>query len=260
MLQTAERSSALDASENPIFQRHLIAYQTAALSVSGRVLELGLGEGYGMELLSPLCTEYVGMDKFLDSARPVAKHVRLVRADLPPIPDTPDNSFDCVVTFQVIEHIEADLDYLREIYRVLRPGGVLMLTTPNRLMSLSRNPWHVREYTPVEMQAILERVFGREGTELRGIFGNEKVMDYYQKNKASVRKFTRFDVFDLQHRLPRKWLQIPYDLANRANRMMLRRSNTGLVHDIVASDYFVAPLANNCLDYYAICTKSTSGF
>lgn len=255
MLQTAERSSALDASENPIFQRHLIAYQTAAQRVQGRVLELGLGEGYGMELLSPLCTEYVGMDKFLNSSRPVADHVRLVRADLPPIPETPDHSFDCVVTFQVIEHIEPDLDFLREIHRVLRPGGVLMLTTPNRLMSLSRNPWHVREYKPTEMKAILERVFGREGTEVHGIFGNEKVMDYYQKNKASVRRFTRFDVFDLQHRLPRRWLQVPYDLANRANRMFLRKSNAGLVNDIIASDYFVAPLTDDCLDYYVVCTK-----
>jgi len=256
MLQTAERSSALDASENPIFQRHLIAYQTAAQKVSGRVLELGLGEGYGMELLAPLCQEYVGMDKFLDPNRPVADHVRLVRADLPPIPKTPDNSFDCVVTFQVIEHIEPDLDFLREIHRVLRPGGVLMLTTPNRLMSLSRNPWHVREYKPAEMKSLLEQVFGSEGTRVQGIFGNEKVMDYYQKNKESVRKFTRFDVLDLQHRLPRKLLQIPYDLANRANRMMLRKSNSGLVNDITAADYYVAPLADDCLDYYAVCTKS----
>lgn len=256
MLQTAERSSALDASENPIFQRHLIAYQTAAQRVNGRVLELGLGEGYGMELLSPLCQEYVGMDKFLDPTRPVAGHVRLVRADLPPIPNTPDNHFDFVVTFQVIEHIEPDFEFLREIHRVLRPGGVLMLTTPNRLMSLSRNPWHVREYTPVEMKSILEQVFGRAGTEVRGIFGNDKVMDYYQKNKDSVRRFTRFDVFNLQHRLPRKLLQIPYDLANRANRMLLRQSNQGLVNDITAADYYVAPLSDTCLDYYAICTKS----
>lgn len=218
-------------------------------------MELGLGEGYGMELLSPLCTEYVGMDKFLDPTRPVAQHVRLVRADLPPIPETDDHSFDAVVTFQVIEHIEQDLDFLRDIHRVLRPGGVLLLTTPNRLMSLSRNPWHVREYAPSEMKDILERVFGREGTEVRGIFGNDKVMDYYQKNKASVRRFTRFDVFDLQHRLPRRLLQIPYDLANRANRMLLRNSHTGLVSDIVASDYYVAPLADDCLDYFAVCTK-----
>lgn len=255
MLQTAERSSALDASENPIFQRHLIAYQSAAARVHGRVLELGLGEGYGMELLSPLCSEYVGIDKFLDPARPVAGNVRLMRADLPPIPHTPDAYFDFVVTFQVIEHIEPDLEFLREIYRVLRPGGMLLLTTPNRLMSLTRNPWHVREYSPHEMQALLERVFGREGTVLQGIFGNDKVMDYYQKNKASVRRFTRFDVFDLQHRLPRRLLQIPYDLANRANRMLLRNSHTGLVSDIVASDYYVAPLADDCLDYFAVCTK-----
>ena len=66
--------------------------------------------------------------------------------------DFPENSVDFIVTFQVIEHIQDDEEFIKEIYRVLKAGGKLILTTPNRLMSLSRNPWHVREYSPEEMR------------------------------------------------------------------------------------------------------------
>ena len=60
---------------------------------------------------------------------------------VPPL-DFPDRSFDCVISFQVIEHIKRDAEFVREIHRVLRPGGRFIVTTPNAPMSLTRNPWH----------------------------------------------------------------------------------------------------------------------
>ena len=49
ILQTAERSTHLDSSENVVFQRHLIAYKEAAKLIKGTVLEIGCGEGYGIQ-------------------------------------------------------------------------------------------------------------------------------------------------------------------------------------------------------------------
>lgn len=43
-------------------------------------------------------------------------------------------------------------------------------------------------------------------------------MDYYAENRRGVERITRFDILDLQHRLPRWMLQIPYDILNRMNR------------------------------------------
>ena len=64
ILQTAERSTGLDASENVVFQRHLVAYKEAAKIVSGTVLEIGSGEGYGIKELAPHCDKYLAVDKF----------------------------------------------------------------------------------------------------------------------------------------------------------------------------------------------------
>ena len=64
ILQTAERSSHLDPSENVMYQRHLIAYKEAAKIVSGTVLEVGSGEGYGIMELAPITEKYIAVDKY----------------------------------------------------------------------------------------------------------------------------------------------------------------------------------------------------
>ena len=151
ILQTAERSSHLDPSENVIYQRHLIAYKEAAKLVSGTVLEVGSGEGYGIIELAPKADHYIAVDKYnTDISDELKKenNITFIQAEVPPLKGIEDNSVDFVVTFQVIEHIDDDEIFLQEIHRVLKPGGKLILTTPNSMMSLTRNPWHTREYTP----------------------------------------------------------------------------------------------------------------
>ena len=64
ILQTAERSSRLDSSENVIYQRHLIAYKEASKLISGTVLEIGSGEGYGIIELASKTNHYIAIDKY----------------------------------------------------------------------------------------------------------------------------------------------------------------------------------------------------
>jgi len=251
-IQTAERVSATDHSDNYVFQRSLIAYLEAAKIVGGDLLEIGSGEGYGIEHLGPKVNRYVAVDKY--PAQVVTdSDVEFLQINVPPLDGLTDNQFDFVVSFQVIEHIEDDNEYLKEIHRVLKPGGKFICTTPNIKMSLTRNPWHVREYTVSELADKFTRQFST--VETKGVYGNEKVMDYYEKNKASVAKITRFDILDLQHRLPRKILQVPYDLLNRMNRRKLLEGNTNLVVDISVKDYSVKPAKEDCLDLFYIGTK-----
>ena len=256
ILQTAERSSHLDPSENVVYQRHLIAYKEAAKIISGTVLEIGSGEGYGIMELAPIADKYIAVDKYdthISDKLKVENNITFIQTEVPPLNGIEDNSVDFVVTFQVIEHIENDELFLKEIKRVLKPGGKLIMTTPNIKMSLTRNPWHIREYSPEQMNNVVKSIF--DSYELKGIFGNEKVMDYYQKNKESVAKITRWDILNMQYWMPGWLLQIPYDILNRFNRHSLQDNNGEIVNTIEYTDYKIEESNNECLDHFVVATK-----
>jgi 2-polyprenyl-3-methyl-5-hydroxy-6-metoxy-1,4-benzoquinol methylase len=252
-IKTAERNSGILPEDNVIHHRHLIAYQEALKHIHGDVLEIGSGEGYGIKLLAPEALSYTAIDKHQTPISTEQKNITFHQLSVPPLTGIADNSFDLIISFQVIEHIKKDHYFLQEIKRVLKPDGIFIFTTPNRSMSLTRNPWHVREYSLPQMKQLVSTHF--DSFEIHGVFGNEKVMAYYQENRKSVRKFTRFDIFRLQYILPRKLLQIPYDLANRMNRNKLMSSNRGLVEKVITSDFFIETANEHCFDFFVMAHK-----
>lgn len=248
---TAERVS-LEVSDNFVYQRSRLAYVEAAKLVSGRVLEIGTGTGYGVDIIAPNASEFVTLDKYRSScvdSLPV--NSRFVEAKVPPLPFE-DEVFDCVVSFQVIEHIKRDKLFVKEVMRVLRPGGKFIVSTPNRPMSLTRNPWHVREYSADELRQLLSDF---SSVEQLGVSGNERVWEYYRHNAESVRRIMRFDVLRMQWWLPRWILQIPYDILNRMNRRKLHSQNTALTESITMSDYRLQSVDDRCFDLFYIATK-----
>ncbi len=251
-ITTAERVSS-DGSDNFVFQRSILAYHFAATKVGGKVLEIGTGSGYGVEVIAPHSTHFTTIDKF-ESATDFSLHpnVTFTKCNVPPLPFE-DETFDCVISFQVIEHIEDDARFVAEVHRVLKKGGRFIVSTPNILMSLTRNPWHVREYTAQQFTALIASQFCE--VKPYGVVGNEKIMEYYAKNREGVQRITRFDIFDLQHRLPRWMLQIPYDILNRINRRRLLSKNNTLTQSIRMSDYRVEELSDSAFDLLFVGVK-----
>ena len=251
-MHTAERVSRTDASDNFVFQRSILAYHYAAGLVSGKVLEIGTGMGYGIDVVAPAADHFTTVDKSEAYDATLPANAEFKQMQVPPI-GFADESFDYVISFQVIEHIKRDKDFVREVSRVLRKGGKFIVSTPNAPMSLTRNPWHIREYSEGELRELLAVDFST--VESLGVNGNEKVMAYYEQNRQSVAKFKRLDPLDLEHRLPRQLLQIPYDILNRINRRRLLEKNDSLTRSIEMEDYSIGEITPQSFDLYYIATK-----
>ncbi len=160
---TGERTVPGIPSENYWFRRHEAAYEYALPFVRGqRVLEVGCGEGYGTALLAAAARHVIGVDydaPTLAQARTTYPQASFVRANLAALP-APDSSCDVVATLQVIEHVWNHPEFVRQCRRVLRPGGLLLVTTPNRLtfspgLDAPLNPFHTHEFTAAELTELL---------------------------------------------------------------------------------------------------------
>lgn len=105
----------------------------------GRLYDVGCGSGGLAGVLRPWLSEYVGVDIARYPGFPEAPWARFVQADLnaPRFP-LADGAADVVVSVETIEHLENPRAFLRELHRLLKPGGVLVLTTPNQLSLLSK--------------------------------------------------------------------------------------------------------------------------
>lgn len=143
---------------------HRARYWWATGWVDGkRVLDAGCGMGYGTAMLaSRKPTSLTGVDlseEALVAARAaLGERAELTAADVRELPFEAD-SFDVVVCFEVIEHVDRQAEALAELARVLAPDGVLLVSSPNRDVYTPGNPFHVHEYTPGEFADALGQQF-----------------------------------------------------------------------------------------------------
>ncbi|WP_417557789.1 class I SAM-dependent methyltransferase [Mesoflavibacter zeaxanthinifaciens] len=253
---STEVTSSKINSDNPLFQRTLKAYQIVEQKIFGSVLEIGCGEGYGIPYLMKNADELHVIDKSKQTISSIKKRYTSIYAyqiHTPPITQLKSNSFDCIVSFQVIEHIKDVHSFMSEIKRLLKPDGKAYISTPNKLLSIARNPWHYKEFDFQELNNLCENYF--DIFTIKGINGNENTENYYSKNKVSVEKIKKIDILNLERRLPSLFLKIPYEFLNRVNRLSLLKSNKSLVSSITIDDYQLAPYNNKSLDLFCVLTK-----
>src|SRR5215218_6548889 len=159
-----ERFDPVQMGGDLVEAEHRARYAWAAPAAAGkRVLDAGCGLGYGSAVLSDAgAASVVGVDVaegVVEVARErVPDGVELHVGDVAAL-DFADGEFDVVVCFEVIEHVEAPDAVLAELHRVLAPGGVLLVSSPNRDVYVPGNPHHIHEYLPEELRDALARLF-----------------------------------------------------------------------------------------------------
>ncbi len=122
-------------------QRRLeMILKAAGERIRGRVLENGCGVGMYVEHLAPYCGQIVGLE--YDFARAAqagmrAQHILNAASEALPLPSATlrqaqDYAFDLILSHEVLEHVRDDAQAVREMVRVLNPGGRIVLFVPNR--------------------------------------------------------------------------------------------------------------------------------
>lgn len=249
-----------DEANNVTYQRCQFAYEYAKPFITGKtVLDVGCGLAYGTVFMAEFASQITGIDYDHNTIESnTLKYSSIGNLDfkqsvLPPLPFA-DQKYDVITAFQFIEHIEPRKEFIKECLRVLKLGGILLVTTPNVKKSLARNPFHVHEYSFDEMKKEVSSFTGN--FELKGLNGNETVNKYYEENGKFVRMILRFDVLKMHRWLPSAWLSRPYNWITSLMRNKLKEKVDQTTH-ITTSDFFLQnQRLDECWDIYLIARRS----
>jgi len=162
---TGERLLPDQQRDDDLYYEHLARYMFAAALARGRrVLDAGCGAGYGAALLASSGAHSVtAIDiapEAVTYARQRYRHDSLCFAvgDIARL-DLPEASFDLVVSFEVIEHLDEPDALVCAAARALAPDGIFIVSTPNPATYPAGNPFHKHELTADELLALVQRSF-----------------------------------------------------------------------------------------------------
>jgi SAM-dependent methyltransferase len=151
-----------------IWYEHFHRYVLAGELVTGKkVLDAACGEGYGSAHIARTAKTVVGVDNSKEaidhaSARYPADNLEFQLADVCELPFE-NNQFDCIVSFETLEHLEDQSGLLKEFRRVLKPDGFLLISSPDKAEYSDRrqyeNEFHVRELYRDELEALIQEQF-----------------------------------------------------------------------------------------------------
>lgn len=145
---------------------HIATYEYARNFVKNKkVLDYGCGSGYGTHMLSENTESIIGADISDEAIEYAKKEYSASNLRFMTISELENEKFDVITSFQVIEHVPNDREYTAHLKKMLNPGGILIISTPDkkhRLFRYIQQPWnifHLKEYTPESLQKMLLKHF-----------------------------------------------------------------------------------------------------
>lgn len=147
-----------------IYGEHMGRYISVMEAVKGRsVLDIASGSGYGSKMIAGKAERVYGIDiekRAVDYAKKFysANNVEYRVGSATDIP-LEDNTVDCVISMETLEHIEEQDKFLNEVKRVMRPNSFVVLSTPNDKVYPPGNHFHVKEHNKNSLIKLLKKHF-----------------------------------------------------------------------------------------------------
>jgi len=255
---TGERVLPTAEYYKPTYLQTLIAYKHCLSYAQGKVvLDAGCGEGYGAHLLAEVAQKVIGADidpSAIDWARVnyPDSNIEFVQTELTRT-HLPSQTFDLICSSQVIEHIKNQTHFVAEMKRLLKPGGVLIIATPNlEFFPEGYNPFHYREFRPAELNELLGEFFSL--VEMRGVFGSDKVIEYKKASQKFTRLILKLDVLNFRYRLPKALVVPVYSRISKYLKTFLFKRKSSAISSLTEQDFWVDQQnLSQCLDLLAVC-------
>lgn len=143
-----------------VFARYQQVLKHIPRDSSLKILDIGCGEGVLLNLIfKKTAASVIGVDP---ETQPASKDqpIKIIKATAYKLPFK-NNSFDIVISTEVIEHLKIPTKMLSEIKRVLKPKGKAIITTPIKLFEKPEDPLHVQEFTTSQLQKLLKKHFSK---------------------------------------------------------------------------------------------------
>ena len=178
--------------DNIIYNEHIIRYELAKQLVKGKkVLDIACGSGYGAKIIAENeAQEVIGIDadeKAIAKAQSEnkLKNLKYQKGDAENL-NLEEESLDIITSFETIEHLQKPSEYLKELSRVIKKDGIVLLSTPNKEIYQEKNPYHYREYTKEEFEKILSGHFPNVKIIAQGNGLASFISDSKKEIKASI--------------------------------------------------------------------------
>ncbi len=210
---------------SPYWGEHAARYNFAEPYIKDKkVLDIACGTGYGIGLLRGKAEFIVGVDvdqaAVNEAKSEVSKNSAVILGDGLCLPFD-SNSLEVVCSFETLEHLHDRVRLLEEFARVLVPGGLLILSTPNAnytkpVNGKPTNPYHIHEYDPVELRAELERYFNVRSFLGQSLSDKIRIPPFYDGQKRLPKTLpTQFLLF---------WWKVfnklPFNLRERSSEIL----------------------------------------
>lgn len=224
MKQTGERPLR-DSTPSGLLALHDAGYREAvAVLPRGTILDIGCGVGEETVRLVGDGRNVIGIDYDPETAALArARGIGALCADGSVLP-LATGTVDAVCSSHIIEHFVDPSGHVAEMARVLKPGGIACVVTPNEPADFE-NPFHVHLFRPESLEELLSRHF--EEVEIRGLDGDEEVRRDFAARRRTGRRLLAIDVFGLRHRLPHRMLVAFHSLGRRLVYPFVNRRSGG---------------------------------